>query len=361
MISQNLLSYGLIQSALVPFAILLFAFNVASAAERQNCSAVSQQTCDVAHKLGKGINLGNMLDAPREGDWGVNVEPEFFDLVAEKFDTVRIPIRWSNHASTSQLAIIDEAFFQRVEMIIDKYLARERYVIINMHHYNQLFGDKLNPNEFSVDESVVQARFLSMWKQISLRFKDKSDKLIFEILNEPHGKLENRAWYDLMNQALAVIRVENPNRVIMIAPSGNRYESLDELANVLSNGYDKNVILAFHNYAPFPYTHQGTSWMPWFPKGVSCCSPEQKNLMKTQLMKAIDWNKRFGIPVHLGEFGANNQSSDKDRATYNKEVVSLMNRYSVGWTYWELASSFGIYNPKSREWNQLLLDSLLIK
>ena len=50
-------------------------------------------------RLGRGVNLGNALEAPREGEWGIVLEEAFFRLIAEAgFDTVRVPIRWSAHA-----------------------------------------------------------------------------------------------------------------------------------------------------------------------------------------------------------------------------------------------------------------------
>src|SRR5512134_2270109 len=31
----------------------------------------------------RGINLGNMLEAPNEGEWGLFVQEEYFDLIKE--------------------------------------------------------------------------------------------------------------------------------------------------------------------------------------------------------------------------------------------------------------------------------------
>jgi endoglucanase len=49
--------------------------------------------------LGRGINLGNALDAPKEGQWGVMLKEEYFKIIKDAgFNSVRIPIRWSAHA-----------------------------------------------------------------------------------------------------------------------------------------------------------------------------------------------------------------------------------------------------------------------
>lgn len=50
--------------------------------------------------LGRGINLGNALEAPNEGEWGVVLQKRFFELIQDQgFSSVRIPIRWSAHTS----------------------------------------------------------------------------------------------------------------------------------------------------------------------------------------------------------------------------------------------------------------------
>jgi len=49
--------------------------------------------------LGRGINLGNALDGPSEGEWGVTLKEEYFKIIKKAgFDSVRIPIFVSTHA-----------------------------------------------------------------------------------------------------------------------------------------------------------------------------------------------------------------------------------------------------------------------
>ncbi|HPU43798.1 MAG TPA: hypothetical protein PLS98_06260, partial [Dictyoglomaceae bacterium] len=46
----------------------------------------------------RGVNMGNALEAPKEGEWGVVIKDEYFKLIKEAgFDHVRIPIKWSAH------------------------------------------------------------------------------------------------------------------------------------------------------------------------------------------------------------------------------------------------------------------------
>ena len=75
--------------------------------------------------LGRGINLGNALEAPREGEWGVTLRDEYFQRIKEAgFHSVRIPIRWSAHAKPAAPFTIDDTFFRRIDWAIDQTLSR---------------------------------------------------------------------------------------------------------------------------------------------------------------------------------------------------------------------------------------------
>jgi endoglucanase len=82
-------------------------------------------------RLGRGVNLGNALEAPNEGDWGVTLEETDFQLIhAAGFNSVRVPIRWSAHAAESTPYTIDPAFFARIDWVIEQAFANELAVVI---------------------------------------------------------------------------------------------------------------------------------------------------------------------------------------------------------------------------------------
>lgn len=325
---------------------------------KQGCSSVSISVCDVATiKLGRGINLGNMLDAPKEGDWGVRAEPRFIDLAAANFKHVRVPVRWTNHASPDEAAVLDELFAKRVDNVIDRLLDKNVYVILDMHHYNQLFGDQLHNGEFAVAPDVMETRMINIWRQLAERYKDRSPKLIFELLNEPHGKMESEHWNRLLAQTLAVVRVTNPNRIVMVGPTS--YNAPKDLFK-LRLPKDRNLIVQVHTYEPFNFTHQGVSFLPMkLPTGVKCCDQIQRAKIVEVMDTAIKWSQTSGYPVYLGEFGAYQKADDTSRAEYARIVRSVAEARSIPWAYWEFASSFGIFEPKTNTWNTELRRALL--
>jgi endoglucanase len=300
--------------------------------------------------------MGNMLEAPHEGDWGVKLEPDYADKVAGIFTTVRIPVRWSNHAAPTADAKIDEAFARRVDQAVDMFLAKGMYVILDLHHYSQIYGDPQLPGEFKVDPAVMDERLVNLWKQIGERYKNRSPKLMFELLNEPHGRLNGEPWNRLAARTLAAVRATNPTRTVFIGPG--EWNSINELPK-LRLPPDRNIIVMVHNYDPFNFTHQGVDYMPQFPVGPTCCDAKQRRQIADALDAARRWSDANGYPVYLGEWGSHDKADMRSREAYTRIVRDEAERRGIGWAYWEFASSFGVYSPKSNSWIEPIRRALL--
>lgn len=322
----------------------------------QACHAVTAKTCALAHALGRGINMGNMLDAPREGDWGVRLEPAYVDKAAGAFTTVRLPVRWSNKAAPTADATLDPAFAARVDGVVDALLAKGVYVILNVHHYGQIHGEVMPPGE-QVEPDVVEMRLVNMWRQIAQRYKDRPPRLLFELLNEPHGRLDGEPWNELAPRVLAAVRASNPDRAVLIGPGA--WNNISELPK-LRLPPDRNLIVAIHNYDPFNFTHQGVQHLAKpFPTGTPCCNAAQRKAVTDAFDAARRWNQEHGYPLHLGEFGAYEAADMKSRETYTRMVRQEAERRGMGWAYWEFASTFGVYSPKTGDWVEPIRRALL--
>ena len=318
----------------------------------------STSALTTATAIGRGVNFGNMLEAPTEGAWGLTVTDDFIDQVsAAGFTSVRLPVRWSNHASANSPFTIDPAFMQRVESVVDKLLAKGLVVVVNMHHYRQLDGDRLDPGELAVAPAAVDVRFVMLWDQIARRFQGRDARLVFELYNEPHGRMNGEPWNVLAARALGVVRKTNPDRIVVIGPTS--WNSPSDL-RLLRLPNDSNLIATIHNYAPFAFTHQGAEWVnPVLPVGVICCSPSQEAEMTAPLDVAKTWSVANRYPVFVGEFGAYSRADDASRIAFNRTMRSIVEARNMTWTYWEFAAGFGVYDPATLSFRQALLDSLL--
>lgn len=324
----------------------------------QSCHSVSERTCQIAHELKKGINLGNMLEAPNEGDWKIRLDPAYIELLKGKFQSVRVPVRWSNHASLDDQAKIDAFFLKRVTKAVSQLLANGHYVIINVHHYNQLNGKRLSRNEFRVDDKVLELRLINIWKQLAAHYKGYSDRLIFEVLNEPTGRLTHQKWNQLQKQLVRAIREVEPRRTIMITPRA--YRPIHQLSK-LNVPEDSNLIVALHQYTPFTFTHQGIKYLPMkLPSGITCCSSKQQEEIVSELDIVTRWNQQHGYPVHLGEFGSYQAADMVSRVNYTRFMVDELEKRGIGWAYWEFGSNFGVYDIKEKSWRKPLYNALLL-
>jgi endoglucanase len=311
-----------------------------------------------AGAIRRGVNFGNMFEAPTEGAWGLTVTDDFIDKAAAAgFTSVRLPVRWSNHAGAEAPFTIDAAFMARVEAVVDKLLAKGVVVILDMHHYRQLDGDALDTGESPVAAAVVDVRFVMLWEQIATHLQGRGPRLVFELYNEPHGRMNGEPWNVLAARTLRVVRRSNPDRVVVIGPTS--WNSAGDL-RLLRMPNDANLIATVHNYNPFRFTHQGAEWVnPVMPVGVTCCTATQEAEMAAPLDVARAWSVSTRYPVFVGEFGAYSKADEASRIDFDRKMRQAMEGRGMSWAYWEFASGFGVYDPTTLTFRQALLDSLL--
>ncbi len=301
--------------------------------------------------LFRGINLGNALEAPNEGDWGVQLTQNHFKRVNEAgFDFVRVPIRWSAHASYEEPFTISENFFERIDWVINQSYNQNLSIIINIHHYGQIMSDPISNKD----------RFLSIWQQIAERFQNHSEKLYFELLNEPTDNLTNVLWNQYLVEAINVIRETNPIRKIIVGPTNwNNLYALDDL---ILPGNDTNIIVTFHYYSPFHFTHQGAEWVEgsndWLGTTWSGTT-EEMNAIRTDLDVATQWAYDNNKTLLLGEFGAYSKADLESRVRWTSFVAREAEKRNISWAYWELCSGFGIIDGSLDNWNFQLLEALI--
>lgn len=326
--------------------------------------AAAPDAWEAYDNLGPGINFGDMLEAPREGDWGARFEMHYPAVAWEAgFRHARLPVRWSAHASSGPEARIDPEFLARVDAVVDALLAQGFRVVLNMHHYRQLDGDALDPGEARVEGKNLKLRFLAMWRQIGAHFSNRSDRLWFELYNEPHDQLTAAAWNDLASRALAVVRESNPTRVVVIGPV--KWNSAHELAALVLPA-DPHLVATVHNYAPLVFTHQQATWAgPEAAKarGILCCDTTQRRELEEPMDIAQRWARDRQVPMWLGEFGSYGGPPEKpndltSRAQYARLVRAAANARGMAWAYWEFDASYGIYDGRARAWKAPLLDAL---
>lgn len=312
--------------------------------------ALAQNILEQNRLLGRGINFGNALEAPSEGAWGLRLEERYFDLVKQAgFNHIRLPVSWTHHAAGSPPHAIRPEFLARVDWAIAQATQRGLRVVLNLHHH-----DPLNANP-----ALEEARYLAIWRQLAERYKSQPATVLFELLNEPHGKFNDdpALWNALLPKALATVRQTNPTRAVIVGPVWwNNVTHLDRLTLPA----DPNLIVTVHFYDPFEFTHQGAEWVnPAPPVGRRFPSADDQARMRQTLDKAQQWGQQNNRPIYVGEFGSYSKADPASRVAWTGFVRSELEKRGFSWAYWEFGAGFGAYDRLMDEWRKPLLEALI--
>jgi len=310
------------------FTLFLF-FNFGIS--RSGIAQISPQ--EAIAQMKKGINLGNTHEPPTEAGWNnPRAQEYYFDLYKEAgFDVVRIPVRWDGYTSKTPPYKITDYWLNRIEQVADWGLDRGLFIVINTHHEEWIKEDYNEANK---------TRFDSIWTQIATHFKDKPEKLIFEILNEPHGltKAQND---DMHARVLSIIRKTNPTRLVIF--QGHNWGGSDELLTAAIPD-DDYVIGSFHSYDPYLFGLQGQG--TW---GTSSDYSQLENKFKA----VSSWSQKHNIPAFLGEFGALKKCDYNSRMRHYRAYVEYSYKYGFAFAAWDDGGDFRIMERQQRDWDEV--------
>ena len=327
-----------------------------AAAPKPGTASAPPDPFKMNQRLGRGVNLGNALDAPKEGDWGVVLKDEYFDLIKQAgFDSIRLPVRWSAHAMTNAPYTIDPEFMQRVDWAISNSLSRNLPIVLDIHHFMEAYTDPDSQKE----------KFLALWKQIAEHYKAYPDLLLFELFNEPKKKMTDDIWNVYLKEALPIVRQSNPNRTILIGPGDNNIVA--HLKELEIPGDDRNIIVTIHYYFPLEFTHQGADWLtkpkadPQSWLGTKWTgSDAEKKAVTDEFDAAVAWARANDRPMNLGEFGSYNKADMESRARWTKFVADTAIARGMSFHYWEFcANEFGLYDQQAKAFRKPLLEAVL--
>ena len=202
------------------------------AAAEPNATSTKPDPFKMNKLLGRGVNIGNALEAPTEGAWGVVIKEEYFDIIKQAgFNSIRLPVRWSGHALTEKPYTINPDFFKRVDTIVNWDISRNMPIMVNIQQYAELYTEPLAHKE----------RFMALWKQIAEHYKDYPDTVLFELYNEPDDALTPQMWNEWLKEAITIIRQSNPNRTIVVGSANDSWITYLKLLELPEN--DRNIIV----------------------------------------------------------------------------------------------------------------------
>ncbi len=291
----------------------------------------------------RGVSIGNALDAPREGDWGVVIQDGDFDLLARAgFTCVRIPVDFASNTGAAPDYALDEELLARVAHLAGAGARENQVVIIAYHSYEPLLTQS------------ARQKYLAVWRQIAVASASWPDNVWLEIHHGPNG-LSGARWQALAEDALSLVRAQSAVRTVVVPGVGGDARALPALAP------DPHVVGGFAYFVPRAFTHQGERWSADTRDltGVSWAdTPGARAAIAADMRAAKAWSDETGMRVMITEFGATSRAESAMRAEWAAAVVEEANGAGLSACYWEFCGGFGVYDRAKEAFDARLLSAL---
>lgn len=288
--------------------------------------------------MGKGINFGNSWDGNSNGVTdAVSMNRIINQTHQEGFRTVRFTVTWSS-GSRPEPSGKAGGTLGNLKQAVAHALHMGLTVVLNWH-WNHPTKDNLEA-------------FRAGWRTIAgddnyfSRKAFPSERLIFEVLNEPNydqtggGEVLTRQVNLAGYQA---IRSQDKNRIVLVMPDrqgnwGNLDSVYKEKASLPGGGNDSFLGVAVHSYDPWPFAGEN--------KGGSYPGCQfYANIFK----QLASWVQKTGTPVTMNEFGLQHQPRDSSNDhCYLSLMSNLAHKHNMGPVVWNDYGGFGVIDKSGK-------------
>jgi endoglucanase len=315
----------------------------------------------------RGFNLANWFQAPNAGQIQLKkyTRQDFEKIKSLGCDVIRLPINLHPMTSGPPEYLIDPLLLEFLDTVVDWAESVGINIILDNHTFD--------PNEKT--DPAVEEVLVKVWEQMAHHFKDRSQRVFYEVLNEPHG-ISNAVWGAIQGNVISTIRSVDSKHTIIVG--GTSFNSYNEL-NTLPLYADTNLIYTFHFYDPFVFTHQGASWvnpsmvplknvpfpynsaeMPDFPASLkgSWIESAFKNYnmegnadhIRKLLDVAVKFRDNRKVNIFCGELGVlRTNVADDDRVRWYDTVRTCLENNNIAWASWDYQGGFGIFEAGTDE------------
>jgi endoglucanase len=293
--------------------------------------------------MSPGINIGNTLDNTTtwETGWGnPPITKEYVESLARLgFKTVRLPVAWDTYAEDGR---VQPEKFRRVSEVVDWITGAGMFCVVNIHWDGGWIdsGHKEHfPTTYATFSVEAERKFRSYWEQIATFFAGKSEKLIFEGLNEEtnftnEGSTQKAyATLTRVNQLfIDTVRKtggNNAKRLLIITGySTDITKTCASATKLPTDTIPGRLFMSVHYYTPYQFcgltedADWGKMMLTW---GTADNVKELEKLF--DMMGAFC--TRNDIPAFIGEFGVTAKKDPHSRirwmsAVFNASITRKM-------------------------------------
>ena len=295
--------------------------------------------------MGAGINVLGYDPVWRDPAKGRFVVEDFQRIRAAGFQTVRIGLHAFDFLNSA--GQLNGAWLAKLDGFTKAALDAGLNVILDEHNYEAC----------GKDADDCQVKLIAVWRQLAPHYRNAPNRVMFEILNEPHQALSADRWNSLFAEALAVVRASNPSRNVIVGP-GN-WNAFDALPMLQLPEADRHLIVTFHYYKPMKFTHQGAFWAGQPTSGIVWGTPLERTVLKQDFDLVKTWSLAHDRPIFLGEFGVFDQAAPAERINWTAAVRTEAVARGFAFAWWQFDGNFVLWQGADRGWNRPLLDALI--
>ncbi len=291
-------------------------------------------------------------------------ETDFAMLKSMGVEVIRLPIHFANLMEPAYTGKVYDIVFEKLDQVCDWAEKYQIYLVIDDHSFNSPDEDR-NPPSLKLYKEHLEA----VWPQIAQRYKDRSEYIIYEIVNEPKKSQEFLSkWVKLQQEIIDVIRTYDTKHAIVVTSAN--YSLIDMLVK-MKPYKDPNLIYTFHFYEPDLFCKQGCDWagaidvknvhFPYDKSRHSEIQYSDKNewakwefssegnyqrqgnakWVNQRIKQAADWGKKNKVRVWAGEMGAAYWINPKDRIAWINAAVAAFKANNVPYCVWGIDGDTG--------------------
>ena len=300
------------------------------------------------------------------------LDSTYTDIKEKGFDYVRFSVDLTQYYDSGTDALKTSGNYDIG--IIDGFIQK----FLNAGLYVHLLMGRVDGGAINLSDTDQKERFKRVWQLVAEHYQGWSDKLAFELCNEPgtpYGSLNT-----LEKQTVALIRQTNPTRLILWpVGDGSQPWVLTQAANppkfdwVSLPAGDTNIAIVVHTYAPADFTHQGADWSYDANGNKRNYHVDLTDAYRAKLREDLTYLSQYAkanpdVPIVLNEFGVMcGMSYESDAHEWLGTVREFCEANNIAWAHFEY-TDFNNYkgmasrsNPTGDTWRTNVVDALFPK
>ncbi|PTY07648.1 glycoside hydrolase [Opitutaceae bacterium EW11] len=320
-------------------------------------------------------------------------ESDFAWMAEWGFNFARLPMSYRCWSDPKDWRRMDERVLKEIDDAIAFGRRYGVHVCLCFHRAPGYSVDASLAEPFNLwtDAEALEATAYQ-WKQFAARYRDiPNSALSFDLVNEPGIKdpktqalIDDATYLRVAAALVAAIREESPNRLIIADGLFWGNIPVPALARL-------GIAQSTRGYLPMEVTHWKASWVegsdrwpqPSWPFAITPEAVEQERQQLESLRQAFsenpivakhlakpdvvrEWNRArlesqlirpwkdleaMGVGVHVGEFGAYNQTPHKVTLSWMRDALRSWKEARWGWALWNFRGPFGVLDSERSDVN----------